>query len=62
VWLLSSANHRPIPASRRLSLFEQAQRVEGQHASGWGRYRIVRDDGSGSPVAVAPPAAVAPAA
>jgi hypothetical protein len=33
----------------RLSLFERAQRVEGQDASGWVLYRIVKDSEHGSP-------------
>ena len=36
------AEHRPPPARRAGSLFEQAQRVGGQHADGWVLYRIVR--------------------
>jgi hypothetical protein len=35
-----------------LSLFKQAQRIEGQDPSGWILYRIGEDNGSGSP---APP-------
>jgi hypothetical protein len=38
------AQHPPKPARRRLSGFEQAQRVGGQDASGWVLYRIVKDD------------------
>jgi hypothetical protein len=32
-----------------LSLFERAQRVEGQDASGWILYRIAKDSEHGSP-------------
>lgn len=38
----------PTPAKGRLSLFEQAQRIEGQDAGGWILYRIREDNGSGS--------------
>jgi hypothetical protein len=41
------AEHPPIPRSGRLSLFERAERVGGQDASGWVLYRIVRDNGHG---------------
>jgi hypothetical protein len=38
----------PSPSRRsRLSLFEQAERVGGQDASGWVLYRIVKDNGQG---------------
>ncbi len=37
------AEYPSTPRRSRLSLFEQAQRVEGQDASGWVLYRIVRD-------------------
>lgn len=37
------AEYPPIPVRRRLGLFEQAQRVGGQDASGWVLYRIVKD-------------------
>jgi hypothetical protein len=42
-----------MPTRGRLSLFKQAQRVEGQDPSGWLLYRIGKDDGLGS--AAAPP-------
>jgi len=37
------AEHPPIPGRRRPGLFERAQRVGGQDASGWALYRIVKD-------------------
>lgn len=37
------------PRRSRLSLFERAERVGGQDASGWVLYRIVRDGRQGSP-------------
>jgi hypothetical protein len=40
----------PSPRARRkLSLFEWAERAGGHDGSGWVLYRIVRDDGRGSP-------------
>jgi hypothetical protein len=38
----------------RLSLFKQAQGVEGQDPSGWILYRIWENGGTGSPAAPAP--------
>jgi hypothetical protein len=49
------AEYPSIPTRGRLSLFKQAQRVEGQDPSGWLLYRIVNEDGPGS-VAVPAPA------
>jgi hypothetical protein len=43
------AEYPSTPPKRRLSLFERAQRVEGQDASGWILYRIVKDGGHESP-------------
>ena len=37
------------PRKGRLSLFERAERVGGQDASGWVLYRIVRENMYGSP-------------
>jgi hypothetical protein len=37
--------HPSPPPPRRVSLFKQAQLVEGRSADGWILYRIVRDDG-----------------
>ena len=36
------AEHRPPPARRAGSLFEQAQRLGGQNADGWVLHRIAR--------------------
>ena len=41
------AEHPPVPTKGRPSLFKQAQGVEGQDASGWVLYRIVKDDAAG---------------
>ena len=45
------AEHPSPPPARRVSLFKQAQLVEGQNADGWILYRIVRDVGRGSTAA-----------
>jgi hypothetical protein len=37
------AEFPPMPARRRMGLFERAQRVGGLEASGWVLYRIVKD-------------------
>ena len=50
-WKAVLAEHPTTPRSRRLSLFERAQRVGGQDASGWVLYRIVSESERGSPVA-----------
>ena len=42
------AKYPSPPRRRRLSLFERAERVGGQDASGWVLYRIVQDNGEGS--------------
>jgi hypothetical protein len=42
------AEYPSIPRRGRLSLFERAQRVEGQDASGWVLYRIAQDGERGS--------------
>ncbi len=42
-WKAVLAEHPSTPRGRWLSLFAQAQRVEGQDASGWVLYRIVKD-------------------
>ena len=39
------AEHPSPSPARRVSLFRQAQLVEGQNADGWILYRIMRDDG-----------------
>jgi hypothetical protein len=43
-WKAVLAEHPSTPRGSRPSLFERAQRVEGQDASGWVLYRIVKDD------------------
>ena len=42
------AEYPSTPRARRPSLFERAERVGGQDASGWVLYRIVKDNGQGS--------------
>jgi hypothetical protein len=42
------ADYPSPPRRRRLSLFERAERIGGQDASGWVLYRIVKDNGQGS--------------
>jgi len=42
-WKAVLAEHPSTPRGSWLSLFERAQRVEGQDASGWVLYRIVKD-------------------
>jgi len=51
------AEYPPTPRRSRLSLFEQAERVGGQDASGWVLYRIVKDNGRGS-ASIAPAEAI----
>jgi hypothetical protein len=53
-WRALFSEYPPTPTSGRLSLFQQAQRIEGQDPSGWILYRIDRDDGPGSVPAPAP--------
>lgn len=48
-WKAVLAEHPSTPRSSRLSLFERAERVGGQDASGWVLYRIVKDSAQGSP-------------
>ena len=48
-WKAVLAEHPSTPRRRRLSLFERAERIGGQDASGWVLYRIVRDSGHGPP-------------
>jgi hypothetical protein len=47
------AEYPSPPRKGRLSLFEQAERIGGQDASGWVLYRIVKAGAPGSPDAVA---------
>ena len=42
------ADHPSPPPARRVSLFKQAQLVEGQNPDGWILYRIARDDSRAS--------------
>jgi len=51
------AEHPSTPRRRRPSLFERAQRVGGQDASGWVLDRIVSESEPGSPVATQTPSA-----
>jgi len=39
------AEYPSPPRKGRLSLFEQAERIGGQDASGWVLYRIVKENG-----------------
>jgi len=50
------ADHPSSPRKGRPSLFERAERVGGQDASGWVLYRIVKENAHGSPDAAPPPA------
>jgi hypothetical protein len=43
-WKAVLAEHPSAPRRGRLSLFERAERIGGQDASGWVLYRIVRDN------------------
>jgi hypothetical protein len=51
------AEYPSTPRSRRLSLFERAQRIEGQDSRGWVLYRIVKDSEHGSSGVARAPAA-----
>ena len=46
------AEYPSPPRKGRLSLFEQAERIGGQDASGWVLYRIVKENAHASPDAV----------
>ena len=48
-WKAVFAEHPPTPRRRRPSLFELAERIGGQDASGWVLYRIARDSEHESP-------------
>jgi hypothetical protein len=48
-WKAVLAEHPSTPRRSRLSLFERAQLVGGQDASGWVLYRIGNDSEHGSP-------------
>ena len=56
-WKAVLAEHPSTPRRGRLSLFERAQRVGGQDASGWVLYRIVNERQQGSPDVAKAPAA-----
>jgi hypothetical protein len=43
-WKAALADHPSTPRRRRLTLFERAERIGGQDASGWVLYRIARDN------------------
>jgi len=51
------AEYPSLPRKGRLSLFDQADRVGGQHPSGWVLHRIVKAGAPGSPDDNAPPGA-----
>jgi hypothetical protein len=46
------ADYPSPPRKGRLSLFERAERIGGQDASGWVLYRIVKESAPGLPDAV----------
>jgi len=48
-WKVVLAEYPSIPRKHRLSLFERAEQIGGQDASGWVVYRIVNDGRQGSP-------------
>ena len=50
-WQAVLAEHPSTPRTGRLSLFQRAQRVGGEDASGWVLYRIVNDEQSAPGVA-----------
>jgi hypothetical protein len=56
-WKAVLAEHPSTPRRSRLSLFERAQLVGGQDASGWVLYRIVNDSEHGSTDVAPAPAA-----
>jgi hypothetical protein len=43
-WDAVLAEHPPGPAPRRPSLLARAERIGGQHSSGWVLYRIANDN------------------
>lgn len=51
------AEYPAPPRRRRLSLFERAERIGGQDASGWVLYRIVKETAQAPPDAVSAHAA-----
>jgi hypothetical protein len=44
-WKAVLAEHPSTPRGSRLTLFERAERIGGQDASGWVLYRIAKDNG-----------------
>jgi hypothetical protein len=56
-WKAVLEEYPSTPRRGPLSLFQRAQRVEGQHVSGWILYRIVKDSEHGPPGAAAAHAA-----
>ena len=56
-WKAVLAEHPSTPRRSRLSLFERAERIGGQDASGWVLYRIVRESEHESPDVAQAPAA-----
>jgi hypothetical protein len=48
-WKAVLAEHPSTPRRSRLSLFERAERIGGQDASGWVLYRIGKDGEQGCP-------------
>jgi hypothetical protein len=48
-WKAVLAEYPSTPRRSRLSLFERAERIGGQDASGWVLYRIVKDNEHESP-------------
>jgi hypothetical protein len=44
-WKAVLAEHPSTPRRSRLTLFERAERIGGQDASGWVLYRIAKDNG-----------------
>ncbi len=51
-WNAVLAEYPSPPRKSRLSLFERAERIGGQDASGWVLYRIVKENAHASPDAV----------
>lgn len=61
-WAAVLADYPSAPRRRRLSLFERAERVGRQHASGWVLYRIGKDTAQHAVVSQADPGVVAASA
>lgn len=56
-WKALLAEHPPAPRRGRPGLFERAQRIGGQDATGWILYRIARSGGHGAGDVARAPAA-----